>query len=110
MNTAQEKTFENKVKKFLESEGCWFVKFFANSYTKQGIPDILACVNGYFVGVEVKAQQGKPSELQVYNVNKIRDSGGFAMILYPSAFPKFKEFVKNLKQDCFNRESEVVWK
>ncbi len=107
---ASEKTFENKVKKFLESEGCWFVKFFANSYTKQGIPDILASVNGYFVGVEVKAQQGKPSELQVYNVNKIRESGGFAMILYPSAFPKFKEFVKNLKQDCFNRESEVIWK
>ena len=27
---AAEKNFENRLKKFLEDEGCWFVKFFAN--------------------------------------------------------------------------------
>lgn len=105
-----EKTFENKIKKFLETEGAWFVKFFANSYTKSGVPDILACINGHFVGVEVKAQNGKPSELQLYNIQKIRESGGFAMVIYPSAFPKFKEFVKDLKQENFSKESEVIWK
>ena len=105
-----EKTFENKVKKFLESEGAYFVKFFANSYTKSGVPDILACINGYFVGVEVKAQQGKPSELQIYNVNKIREAGGCSIILYPSAFQKFKDFVYDLKQEKFTKESEVIWK
>ena len=107
---AQEKTFENKIKKFLESEGAYFVKFFANSYTKSGVPDILACVNGYFVGVEVKAQNGKPSELQLYNVDKIRESGGFAMILYPSAFQKFKDFVKGLKEERYTHDSERIWK
>ena len=67
---AQEKTFENKIKKFLDEQGAWHVKFFANSFTKVGIPDILACINGYFVGIEVKAQNGKPSELQLYNIKK----------------------------------------
>lgn len=70
----------------------------------------MACVNGYFVGIEVKAQQGKPSELQLYNIEKIRNAGGFAFVLYPSAFPKFKEFIKNLKEDNFTREMEVIWK
>lgn len=107
---AAEKTFENKIKKFLESEGAYFVKFFANGFTKTGVPDILACVNGYFVGVEVKAQTGKPSELQLHNIDKIRKAGGFAFVLYPSAFPKFKDFVLRLKQDDFSRESEVIWK
>lgn len=60
-----EKTFENKVKAFLESVGAWHVKFFANRMTRVGVPDILACVNGYFVAIEVKAQNGKPSELQM---------------------------------------------
>ena len=105
-----EKTFENKIKKFLESEGAYFVKFFANSYTKSGVPDILACVNGYFVGVEVKAQNGKPSELQLYNVEKIREAGGFAMVLYPSAFQKFKDFVKGLKEERYTHDSERIWK
>lgn len=107
---AQEKSFENKIKKFLEKEGAWYVKFFANSFTKSGIPDILACVNGYFVGVEVKAQNGKPSELQLYNIRKIREAGGFAMVLYPSGFEKFKKFILDLKEENFSRDMEEVMK
>lgn len=86
------------------------MKFFANSYTKSGIPDILACVDGYFVGIEVKAQNGKPSELQLYNVRKIRESGGFAVVLYPSGFEEFKQFIIGLKHNTFNREMEVICK
>lgn len=86
------------------------MKYFANSFTKSGIPDILACVNGYFVGIEVKAQNGKPSELQLYNVRKIHEAGGFAMILYPSGFEKFKKFIIDLKQENFNRDMEEVMK
>ncbi len=98
------------MKRFLEENGAWFVKFFANSYTKSGIPDVLACVNGYFVGIEVKAQNGKPSELQLYNVKKIREAGGFAIILYPSGFEKFKKFIVELNHDNFNRDMEEIWR
>lgn len=34
----REKNFENRIKKYLESKGAWFVKFFANAYTSSGIP------------------------------------------------------------------------
>lgn len=98
------------MKKFLDSQGAWYVKYFANSFTKSGIPDILACVNGYFVGIEVKAQNGKPSELQLYNVKKIRKAGGFAVVLYPSGFEKFKKFIIDLTHEEFNREMEEVMK
>lgn len=70
----------------------------------------MACVNGYFVGVEVKAQNGKPSELQFYNIREIRKAGGFSIVLYPSGFNEFKEFVRNLKAECFNREMKEVMK
>lgn len=70
----------------------------------------MACVNGYFVAVEVKAQNGKPSELQLYTIDKIRKAGGFAMVLYPSAFERFKDFIHDLKHEKFDRESEVIWK
>lgn len=108
---AAEKTFENKIKTFLKAEGAWFIKYWAGSqFTKSGIPDILACVNGYFVAVEVKAQNGTPSELQLHNIQKIRDAGGFAFVLYPSAFDKFKDFIWKLKQEYFTRDMEVIWK
>ena len=95
---AAEKTFENKIKKFLKDNDCWYVKFFANSFTKKGIPDLLCCVNGYFVAIEVKAENGKPSELQKYHVNKIKESGGIALILYPKDFEDFKRIVYKLKE------------
>jgi hypothetical protein len=89
------------LKKFLEDEGCWFVKFFANAYTKSGVPDILCCCNGYFVAVEGKAPNGRPSELQKYNIRKINSgSHGFGVILYPNDFDDFKTMIAFLKDDC----------
>lgn len=81
------------MKNFLESEGCWFVKFFANAYTKSGIPDLLVCCRGYFLAVEVKAQNGKPSELQKRNIKNIIKQYGYGVILYPDQFDDFKEMV-----------------
>ncbi len=108
---AQEKCFENKIKKFLEVNGAWYIKYWAGSqFTKAGIPDILACVNGYFVGIEVKAQNGKASELQMYNIKKIRESNGFAVVVYPSGFNEFKQFILDLLHDDFNRDMKEVIK
>lgn len=109
---AQEKTFENKIKKYLDSCGAWYVKYWAGAqFTKSGIPDILACVNGYFVGIEVKAQNGKPSEIQLHNVRKINAAGGFAFVLYPSKFGEFKKFIDGLTRDEFDRaEIPEIWK
>lgn len=107
---AAEKLYENKIKKFLKSEGAWFVKFFANRMTKEGIPDILACVNGYFVGIEVKAQNGRPSPLQMYHCEQIRKAGGFAFVVYPTGWEQLKKFISDLKKDTFDRETPIVMK
>lgn len=96
---ASEKIFENKIKKFLAEQNCWCVKFFANGYTKKGVPDLLCCVNGFFLAIEVKAENGTASELQKWNIDKIRGCGGYAIILRPSQFNCFKELVFALKNE-----------
>lgn len=95
---AQEKTFENKIKKFLDEQKCWYVKFFANAYTRKGIPDLLCCVNGYFLAIEVKAENGKATDLQKWNIEKIKQAGGRAIILKPSQFEEFKKLIAELKE------------
>lgn len=107
---AAEKHFEKKIKAFLQNEDAWYVKFFANRMTKKGIPDILSCIDGYFVAIEVKAQDGNPTELQIYHCEQIRKAGGFAFILYPSGFDKFKEFIANLKNDQWTRDLPLILK
>lgn len=93
---AAEKNFENKIKNYLKNNNCWYVKYFANRMTKSGVPDILACVNGYFVAIEVKASNGKPSELQLWNRDEIRKSRGISIILYPNQFDDFMLLIKDL--------------
>lgn len=91
--TTPEKRFENKVKDWLTDQGAWFVKYFANRNTKAGVPDILACLNGHFIGIEVKSQSGRPSKLQLVNCDKITQAGGLAVVLYPSGFDEFKALI-----------------
>ena len=98
---AGEKNFENKIKKFLKENGCWYVKYFANRNTRAGVPDLLACVNGYFVAIEVKAENGKPSELQLWNVEQIQKSNGFAIVLYPEQFEMFKTMIELIKKGSY---------
>ena len=93
---AGEKNFENKIKKFLKDRGCWYVKYFANRNTRAGVPDILACVNGRFVAIEVKAENGKPTELQKWNVDKIRECGGVSMIVYPHDWDYFVSVIEGV--------------
>lgn len=98
-NIAAEKRFENKVKKYLEEQGCWFVKYWAGAaYTKVGIPDLLVCCNGYFLGVEIKASNGVASELQKHNIKKIQEAGGIGLILYPEQFDEFQYIIQQLKK------------
>lgn len=93
-----EKSFENKIKGFLDSIGAVHYKQFGCSYTKAGTPDLLCCVNGHFVAVEVKAEKGRPSPLQKYNIDKISKAGGTAYILYPKDFEQFKEDMRKLNE------------
>lgn len=113
---AAEKNFENKIKKYLKEIGAWEIKYWSGKsmngkqFTKNGIPDILACVNGYFVAIEVKAQNGKPSELQIYTINEIRKSNGFAMVVYPSGWENFKKFLDDLNKGYFKENIPMIFK
>ena len=94
---AEEKNFENKIKKWLKDHGCWYVKYWSDGrFTQNGIPDILACVGGFLVGIEVKASNGKPSDLQLYNIRSIRKSGGYAWVVYPSGWEILQAFLINI--------------
>ena len=73
-----------------------FIKTHGDRFSKVGTPDILACVNGHFVAVEVKAENGRPSDLQIYHIEQIKKAGGYGVILYPKDFEKFKKDMGNL--------------
>ena len=91
---AKEKNFERKVKTWIRDKGGWVVKYHGDAYSVAGVPDLLCCLDGRFVGIEVKADDGEPSELQIWTVKQIRKAGGVAVVLFPSAFPSFQKWAE----------------
>lgn len=103
---AQEKNFENKIKAELKNRGAWFVKYWGGGeFTKAGVPDILCCYKGRFIGIEVKASKGKLSELQRYNLKKIDEADGVALCLFPQDFEEFKVLLNLIDKGNFLFES-----
>lgn len=95
---AEEKLFENKVKHFLSVRGCWYVKYWGGGqFTKAGVPDLLTCIGGRFVGIELKATHGTPSDLQLINLKKIERAGGIGLLLYPQDWAEFVHLVGKLQ-------------
>ena len=99
----KEKEFEKKVKAFLKDRGCWVLKTWSNGVQRQGVPDLLVCCGGYFVGVELKAEKGRPSDLQLWNIEEIRKAGGIAIVLYPHQFEQFKDMMCEVQSLSDNR-------
>lgn len=48
----------------------------------KGISDMILCVGGQFVGVELKAEDGKPSAHQLLFIKQTMNSGGIAGVCY----------------------------
>jgi len=92
-----EKELQNKVAKFLKSQPrTWFFKVWGGGYQKAGIPDIICCVNGLFIALELKSDAGKPTALQRINISRINAAGGLGIVLYPSGFETFKKLVEEV--------------
>lgn len=111
---AAEKLFEFHLKTWLESEGIyalgtpkrdmttppcgtWEKRWGGGKYTKAGLPDMHIVVNGISIEAELKAPNGRPSELQKQKLNQIDDAGGIALVLYPKDFENFKKLVLGIK-------------
>lgn len=106
-----EKTFENKVKRYLESVGVYglgtprdkmeadpvgyYEKRWGGMFTKSGLPDLHICIHGRSIEVELKAEKGRVSDIQRFMMNQINVAGGNAILLYPADFEKFKGLIQN---------------
>lgn len=69
-----------KIRKFLEAEGVFVFKIHGGPTMLAGLPDLIACVRGRFVGIEVKQPGQKPSAVQEHVHRKIRKAGGEVIV------------------------------
>lgn len=70
-----------KIKKILTGMGAYYAMPMGTGFGNSGVPDFLVCLNGKFFGIEAKANGGKPTALQLKNMNEIRGAGGVAWVV-----------------------------
>ena len=76
-----EKWVKQQVVKMLKKRHVYYFFPVANAYTSIGVPDIVACIRGRFVGIECKAGNNRVTELQLRNLEAIRDNSGIALVV-----------------------------
>ena len=123
---AQEKQFEEKLKKWLESEGIyalgtpvqemvaepcgyWEKRWGGGKYIKSGMPDMHIVVKCISLEVELKAPNGKLSDIQKQKLDQIADSQCMSMVLYPDDFPKFQKLIQVIKTNAVSHADMVTY-
>ena len=107
-------TPEAKVKKavvkILKELGAYYFYPVTGGYGTSGGPDIVLCIDGYFVGIECKAGKNKPTALQEQNLRKIKEAGGVALVVNEHNTPALKEYlVKRLSMKQPLPEQGTQW-
>lgn len=70
-----------KVVKILKTHGVYYFYPVTGGFGRSGIPDVICCVSGYFLAIECKAGNNKPTPLQEAEMQKIRDAGGVTLVI-----------------------------
>jgi len=96
-------TPEGRVKKrvteVLKKHKVWYFSPANNGFGKSGIPDIIAIVDGHFLGIEVKSATGKPTELQKICGKQIEDAGGTWLLVSDDATLEVLDAVLQNRKD-----------
>ena len=74
--------------------GCWVLKTMERG--RHGTPDLLICLGGKFVAIELKAAKGRATKLQLHTLDRINSSGGYAMVANPASWPSQFETLRLL--------------
>ena len=81
MAMTPEKKVKQRVVAQLKALGAYYFYPATGGYGSSGVPDVVCCLDGRFIGIECKAGKGKTTALQDKNLREIEAAGGVALII-----------------------------
>lgn len=81
-NESALRNFVMKKLRLLRQAGVDIYAVKINDRTTAGISDILACINGRFVAIELKQPGNKATALQLYFIENVKAAGGLGGVCY----------------------------
>ena len=102
MAKTPEGEIKDQVRKVLDEMGAYYFFPAANGYGRTGIPDVIACVGGHFIGIECKAGSKQPTALQQRELDNIEKAEGTGLIVNADNIDILKDILEN-RQDVYGR-------
>lgn len=99
-----EKKVKTKVKKILDKLNCYHCMPTTAGYGASGVPDIIACHKGKFVGIECKANGNKPTALQQKHLRDISISGGISLVIDETNIDMLEFYITGKQKFDFNEK------
>jgi len=65
-------------------------------FGRSGVPDIVCCYKGKFIGIECKAHGNKPTALQQSNLEEIVNNGGIAIVIDETSVFNLKQIIEEI--------------
>jgi len=97
--TTPEKKVKDKVVKLLKKYDAYHFYPVASGYGASGVPDIVGCLHGKFIGIECKANGGKRTALQTKNLTDIVNRGGVAVMVDESGLGSLELILLTLRTE-----------
>jgi Holliday junction resolvase len=94
-----EKKVKAKVVEILKGFGAYYFYASTGGYGASGVPDIICCYKGRFIGIECKAGKGKTTALQEKNIAQIIAQGGLAIVVNEDNIEDVNELLKQIEKD-----------
>ena len=92
-----ESKVKKQVKKILDDLGAYHFSPMMDGYGRSGVPDIIACYKGKFIGIECKAGDNKPTLLQLRNIEDIKRNQGLAIVVNEDNIESLLALVKEIE-------------
>jgi Holliday junction resolvase len=89
-----EKKVKQKVCAKLKELGAYYFYASTGGYGASGIPDIVACYKGKFIGIECKANGNKATALQQKHLREISMQQGISLIIDETNIDMLEYYVK----------------
>lgn len=106
MAATPEKKVKDSVRKQLNARYVFHFMPATYGFGASGIADIIGCYLGKFFAIECKAGGNQPTALQVKNLQRVSDAGGYALVVNEKNLADVDRMLDRIEKDVDYQKHE----
>lgn len=98
MALTPEKKVKNRVIAILQARDAYYFYPVTGGFGASGVPDIIVCYFGWFIGIECKAGKNTLSALQRQNIARINAARGITLVINEDNIHEVSETLDKIEE------------